>query len=60
MEKLLKVREVAARLGVSRQTVSKYIRDGQLKAQELGPRSTRIAESEIDRFLAEMESKCQK
>lgn len=50
-EKLLTFTEVAARLGVSHTTVSKWVRDGAIRARRL-PNSTRrvITEVEFRRF----------
>jgi len=46
------VAEAAARLGVSRISVWRWIRDGRLPAARLGHRTTRISERDLYRLLA--------
>lgn len=46
------VSRAAARLGVSRVTVWRWIRDGHLPATRLGPRTTRISRDDVERLLA--------
>ena len=46
----LSVREVAARLGVSSQTVKKWAKGGLLHAVKFGPKLWRISSREVDRF----------
>jgi excisionase family DNA binding protein len=45
------VTQAAARLGVSRVSVWRWIRDGRLPASRLGHRTTRIAREDLERFL---------
>ncbi len=49
--KLLETSDVAERLGVSRQTVARYIREGRIRAQKTAGGHARVFESEIDTFL---------
>jgi len=49
------VSQAAARLGVSRITIWRWIRDGHLPAMRLGPRTTRIKREDLERALARME-----
>lgn len=48
---LLKTKEVARRLGVTSRTVSKWIRDGELKAIKLNGRVWRVREEDLDEFI---------
>jgi excisionase family DNA binding protein len=50
MNKPLRVPEVSARLDVPAATVRRWLRDGLLKGQKLGPRVWRVDESELERF----------
>ncbi len=52
-EPLLTVKQVAERLGLSQETVRRYLRTGRLKGLALGGRSAgyRIAAGELRRFL---------
>ena len=50
MNNLLKLEDVAVRLGVSRTAVQNYIKDGRLKAVKVG-RSTRIREADLQKFI---------
>ena len=52
-DKALKVTDVAKRLNCSRRQVFRLIEHGALAGLKLGARSTRITESELERFLAE-------
>jgi excisionase family DNA binding protein len=45
------VTQAAARLGVSRVSIWRWIRDGRLPASRLGHRTTRIAREDLERFL---------
>jgi excisionase family DNA binding protein len=47
MPPLLTVREVAARVHVSRRTVERWIHDGVLPAQRFGPRLVRVAAADL-------------
>ena len=47
---LLRLEEVAQRLGVSYNTVRGYINDGLLKAKKIG-RAIRIEDTELQRFI---------
>ncbi len=49
--KLLKVREVAALLGVTTRTVQTWIALGRLTPIRLSPRALRVAEPEIDALI---------
>src|SRR5690349_2189883 len=49
--KLLTTSEVAARLGVSRQTAHRYITEGRIPAQETPGGQYRVEESAISAFL---------
>jgi chromosome partitioning protein len=49
--RLLSASEVAERLGVSRQTVARYIREGRLPARETAGGHSRVAESDVEAFL---------
>ena len=49
--------EVAERLHVSRRTVREYRYDGRLAEVNLGYRTKRVAESELDRFITERTSR---
>lgn len=50
------VSQAAARLGVSRITIWRWVRDGYLPAMRLGPRTTRIKRDDIERALALIEA----
>ena len=47
----LSVREFAARVGFSRNTIYDWVRDGTLKAKVVGKRKIRIPASEVGRML---------
>jgi excisionase family DNA binding protein len=49
------VTQAAARLGVSRVSIWRWIRDGRLPAQRLGHRTTRIKADDLDRLLVQIE-----
>ncbi len=51
-QKLLRPREVAARLAVSRSTVYRWYWEGKLKGVKLGGGTVRILESAVDQKLA--------
>jgi excisionase family DNA binding protein len=48
---LLTVPEVAKRLRVSEKTVRRRIKSGHLKATRVGPRSVRVAEPDLARYV---------
>lgn len=52
MSKLLTVKQVAARLGVSQVTVYRALADGSLPCVRLQERIVRIEEEELQRFIA--------
>ena len=56
MDELLTVKEVAAKLKVSRPTIYTFIGLG-LKYIKLGGRSVRVRPSEVERFVKTMERK---
>lgn len=49
------VSQAAARLGVSRITIWRWIRDGHLPAMRFGPRTTRVKREDVERALARIE-----
>jgi excisionase family DNA binding protein len=51
MNKLLKVPEVAKRLGISKRTVWRWIKDGKLKVYRLGEKTIRIDEKDLEAFM---------
>jgi len=51
MSRLLKIEQVAERLGVCRESVWRYIRKGKLKAIKLSARNFRVAEKDLNYFL---------
>jgi len=52
-QKLLRPREVAARLAVSRSTVYRWYWEGKLKGVKLGGGTVRILESSVEQKVAE-------
>ena len=52
-DKLLKTAEVQTQLNVGRDTVLQLVRDGKLKATQLGPKTIRIFASSVDALIAE-------
>jgi excisionase family DNA binding protein len=50
------VEESAAKLKISKYTVWKYIKSGQLKAAKIG-KIYRISESQLDEFMKSLETK---
>jgi predicted DNA-binding transcriptional regulator AlpA len=55
MKRLLRLREVCQRLGISKSTLYKrYIRPGKLKLYPLGARNVVAVESDVDRLVAEI------
>jgi len=50
-ETYLTVKEVARRLGVTRQSVYNWIADGRLKAVRVGGTAVRIAESSLSELI---------
>jgi len=53
LQKLLRPREVAARLAVSRSTVYRWYWEGKLKGVKLGGGTVRILESSVEQKVAE-------
>jgi excisionase family DNA binding protein len=53
LQKLLRPREVAARLAVSRSTVYRWYWEGKLKGVKLGGGTVRILESSVEQKMAE-------
>ena len=51
-ERVLDAREVAELLGVSRRTVTRLIRRGDLQPVRIGARSTRFRSSDIEELIA--------
>lgn len=49
---MLRVSDVAERLNVTPRYIWRLISEGRLTAVKLGPRCTRVAESEVARFLS--------
>ena len=54
-ERLLRPREVARRLAVSRSTVYRWFWEGRLKGVKLAGGTVRILESAVDQKLAEVD-----
>lgn len=50
---MLKPTDVARRLNVNRATVTRWIRQGKLKATRLGEKLYRISEEDLEAFLNE-------
>jgi len=50
-EKLLSPDDVASYLGISRQTVYNYLKQGKLKSRKVGLRAIRISMAEVNQFL---------
>lgn len=50
---LLTIPEAAEALGVSRATLYRLLASGRLRATRIGRRCTRVAISELERFVAE-------
>lgn len=50
-ERLLKVKDVARILGISEQTVRKWISDGKLEAHRIGGRSLRVSRRELTEYF---------
>jgi excisionase family DNA binding protein len=48
---LLKIPEVATRLGVHPRTIDRWISQGRLATFQIGPRCRRILETDLERFL---------
>jgi len=51
-DRLYSVAEVAAMWNMSRDTIERHLRAGELVGIRLGPRRLRIPASELDRFLS--------
>jgi excisionase family DNA binding protein len=49
--RLLRLEEVAQKLGVSFMTVRNYIKQGLIKTVDMGGRSIRVEETEVKRYL---------
>ncbi len=49
---MLRIREVAKRLGVSIDTIRRMTRRGEFTAYHIGPRSIRYKAEEIEQYLA--------
>jgi excisionase family DNA binding protein len=49
---MLKVKEVAQRLGISQKTVWRWIKDDKLKVYRLGEKTIRIDEKDLETFMA--------
>jgi excisionase family DNA binding protein len=56
-EKLYTVRQAAELLGMHPESVYREIRAGNIRVEKLGPRRTRIPESELARFVEERTAK---
>lgn len=58
-DRLLKVPEVAERLGLNAETVRRWIRDGKIRALSTGSDAGgyRVRASELERVIAEMEDR---
>lgn len=50
MNKALRVPEISAELDVPATTIRRWLRDGLLKGQKVGPRVWRVEPSELERF----------
>ncbi len=50
-DKWLNPEEVAARLGISRLTVVRWVRSGKLKGQKLGKKTIRVKASDLEAFM---------
>ncbi|MBI3945528.1 MAG: helix-turn-helix domain-containing protein [Armatimonadetes bacterium] len=55
---LLRPREVAQRLGLAQDTVYEWIAQGRLCAFRLGPKSLRIRETDLVKFLENSREGC--
>jgi excisionase family DNA binding protein len=55
VEELLTCQQVSEALGVSVNTVWRWIRDGKLPAKKLGRKLYRIYKADLEKFLAETE-----
>ena len=55
-DELLPLKEVAKRLGVSVETVRRYIKQKKLAAVRLTNTNLRVRKSELDRFIKERET----
>lgn len=53
MDELMRYREVAEHCGVSVKTVSRWVKDGLLKAITLGSRTRRIRRADLEMMLAD-------
>jgi predicted DNA-binding transcriptional regulator AlpA len=47
-----RIRGVAERLDISERQAWRLVKDGKIKASKLGPRCTRVFDSEIERYIA--------
>ena len=55
--KLLRLEEVAVKLGLSYMQVRSMIEAGQIKAMRIGNRSVRVQETEVDRYISSRNEK---
>ena len=59
-ERILTIDQIAAKLGFHRNTVRKWILDGELVASQIGGREYRIRESDLDDFMTRKQIKPKK
>ncbi len=52
MDKYMSSKQVAAELGISAATVTRWVRTGLLKGERVGPRIIRIPGSEVEKLLS--------
>lgn len=50
-EKFLSIAAVADRLGMNKNTVYKRISEGELTVYKMGPKTYRVKESEVEKFI---------
>lgn len=55
-EQLLTIKEAAQLLKVNVRTVTKWVKSGEIKAYELGPRITRLSQADIEEFIGKRET----
>lgn len=53
VDKLLRAREVAERLGLSQYYVYELVQSGKLSSVKVGERAIRVRESDVERFISE-------
>lgn len=56
-DKLITVKEVAERLAVSSRTVYRLIESGDLPSIQVGPKSRRVSEADLEAFLVKAKQK---